>query len=240
MIGWVACLSQIERYTWIGYSGKSIKGSHLSFCSVVCIIPNMLMNGFSSKRKAINGDLDVFLASTSHLKTRLDFEQKLFLWSLITGRRELTMLFWSRGRNKICKYSAQYCLASMLTTPICSRCCLDCYISFQKTFSIWERKHAHPIRSRIRKFSSQESTQTLSDPSGHMSRCDCQRDSRIRGRHMDRIGSCCGSQRIRRPSGGARSPEQYLVNLECIWSFQSVIYPRSGLVTSIKMSVIGR
>ena len=32
-----------------------------------------------------------------------DISKELFLWSILTGKRELALLFWTRGRNKICK-----------------------------------------------------------------------------------------------------------------------------------------
>ena len=33
----------------------------------------------------------------------MDVDRELFFWSVITGRREFALLFWSRGKNKICK-----------------------------------------------------------------------------------------------------------------------------------------
>ena len=30
--------------------------------------------------------------------------KELFLWAILTDKRELTLLFWTRGRNKICKF----------------------------------------------------------------------------------------------------------------------------------------
>ncbi|CAF1487785.1 unnamed protein product, partial [Rotaria sordida] len=32
----------------------------------------------------------------------LDIDKELFLWSVITGKREFNLLFWSRGKNKVC------------------------------------------------------------------------------------------------------------------------------------------
>ncbi|CAF1659112.1 unnamed protein product, partial [Adineta steineri] len=32
----------------------------------------------------------------------IDINKELFLWSVLTGRQELALLFWTRGRNKIC------------------------------------------------------------------------------------------------------------------------------------------
>ena len=32
-----------------------------------------------------------------------DIDKELFLWSILTGKQELALVFWSRGRNKICK-----------------------------------------------------------------------------------------------------------------------------------------
>ncbi len=37
------------------------------------------------------------------MDNHLDVDKELFLWSVITGRREFNLLFWSRGKNKICK-----------------------------------------------------------------------------------------------------------------------------------------
>ncbi len=34
----------------------------------------------------------------------IDVEKEIFLWSIITGKQELALLFWSRGKNKVCKY----------------------------------------------------------------------------------------------------------------------------------------
>ncbi|CAF2970713.1 unnamed protein product [Rotaria sp. Silwood2] len=33
---------------------------------------------------------------------RLDVDKELFLWSVINNRREFALLFWSRGKNKVC------------------------------------------------------------------------------------------------------------------------------------------
>jgi hypothetical protein len=43
--------------------------------------------------------------STGHTGGLLDVDKELFLWSVITGKREFALLFWSRGKNKICKYN---------------------------------------------------------------------------------------------------------------------------------------
>ncbi|CAF0789998.1 unnamed protein product [Adineta ricciae] len=37
-----------------------------------------------------------------HTDSHMDVDKELFLWSVITGRREFNLLFWSRGKNKIC------------------------------------------------------------------------------------------------------------------------------------------
>jgi len=42
-------------------------------------------------------------ASTAYTGGIMDVDKELFLWSVITGRRDFAMLFWSRGKNKICK-----------------------------------------------------------------------------------------------------------------------------------------
>jgi hypothetical protein len=33
----------------------------------------------------------------------MDVDKELFLWSVLTGKQELALLFWARGKNKICK-----------------------------------------------------------------------------------------------------------------------------------------
>jgi hypothetical protein len=42
-------------------------------------------------------------ALTSHGDSLLDVDKELFVWSVITGRRDFNLLFWARGKNKICK-----------------------------------------------------------------------------------------------------------------------------------------
>ncbi|CAF1418808.1 unnamed protein product [Adineta ricciae] len=32
----------------------------------------------------------------------IDVEKELFLWAILTGKQELALLFWSRGKNKVC------------------------------------------------------------------------------------------------------------------------------------------
>jgi hypothetical protein len=41
-------------------------------------------------------------ASTGHSGVIIDVDKELFLWSVIAGRRDFALLFWSRGKNKIC------------------------------------------------------------------------------------------------------------------------------------------
>ena len=41
--------------------------------------------------------------STNNTDDRLDVDKELFVWSIITGRRDVNLLFWARGKNKICK-----------------------------------------------------------------------------------------------------------------------------------------
>jgi hypothetical protein len=43
-------------------------------------------------------------SATIYLHTNeMDVEKELFLWSVLTGKQELALLFWARGKNKICK-----------------------------------------------------------------------------------------------------------------------------------------
>jgi hypothetical protein len=35
--------------------------------------------------------------------SEIDVEKELFLWSILTGKQELALLFWARGKNKVCK-----------------------------------------------------------------------------------------------------------------------------------------
>ncbi|CAF0727257.1 unnamed protein product [Adineta ricciae] len=40
--------------------------------------------------------------STAYCNGHIDIDKELFLWSVIEGRRDFALLFWSRGKNKIC------------------------------------------------------------------------------------------------------------------------------------------
>ena len=33
----------------------------------------------------------------------IDVEKELFLWSILTGKQDLALIFWARGKNKVCK-----------------------------------------------------------------------------------------------------------------------------------------
>ena len=46
---------------------------------------------------------DLFLATIYFHSNSMDVEKELFLWSILTGKQELALLFWARGKNKICK-----------------------------------------------------------------------------------------------------------------------------------------
>ncbi|CAF1648386.1 unnamed protein product [Rotaria sp. Silwood1] len=39
---------------------------------------------------------------SSSIISEIDIDKELFLWSVVTGRQKLALLFWTRGRNKIC------------------------------------------------------------------------------------------------------------------------------------------
>ncbi|CAF3537706.1 unnamed protein product [Rotaria sp. Silwood1] len=45
-----------------------------------------------------SGRLSTATSSDCHM----DVDKELFLWSVITGRREFDLLFWTRGKNKVC------------------------------------------------------------------------------------------------------------------------------------------
>jgi len=34
----------------------------------------------------------------------MDVNKELFLWSVLTGKQAFALLFWARGKNKICEY----------------------------------------------------------------------------------------------------------------------------------------
>jgi hypothetical protein len=34
----------------------------------------------------------------------IDIEKELFFWSILTDKYELALLFWGKGKNKICEY----------------------------------------------------------------------------------------------------------------------------------------
>jgi hypothetical protein len=38
------------------------------------------------------------------MMSEMDVEKELFLWSILTDKQELALLFWARGKNKVCKY----------------------------------------------------------------------------------------------------------------------------------------
>ncbi|CAF0729712.1 unnamed protein product [Adineta ricciae] len=40
--------------------------------------------------------------SSPSMFSEIDVNKELFLWAVVTGRKELALLFWTRGRNKIC------------------------------------------------------------------------------------------------------------------------------------------
>ncbi|UJR07492.1 hypothetical protein I4U23_011781 [Adineta vaga] len=40
--------------------------------------------------------------SNGHEINTIDVEKELFLWSVLTGKQELALLFWARGKNKVC------------------------------------------------------------------------------------------------------------------------------------------
>ncbi len=50
-----------------------------------------------------------YLISYLYLETiclhsnEIDVEKELFLWSVLTGKQELALVFWARGKNKVCK-----------------------------------------------------------------------------------------------------------------------------------------
>jgi hypothetical protein len=59
--------------------------------------------------------------------SEIDVEKELFLWSILTGKQELALLFWARGKNKVCKYSK---LIKRFTIQFLnSRCCFNCNIT---------------------------------------------------------------------------------------------------------------
>ena len=47
--------------------------------------------------------IDAIFGSSNSLG--IDVEKELFLWSALTNKQELALLFWARGKNKVCKYS---------------------------------------------------------------------------------------------------------------------------------------
>ncbi|CAF4305170.1 unnamed protein product, partial [Rotaria sordida] len=43
-------------------------------------------------------------ATTCFHANQMDIDKELFFWSVLTSKHELALLFWARGKNKICKY----------------------------------------------------------------------------------------------------------------------------------------
>lgn len=63
-----------------------------------------------------------------HTGSLIDVDKELFLWSVITGRRDFALLFWSRGKNKICTYDdlilenkTSFCLGAALIATLIYR-----------------------------------------------------------------------------------------------------------------------
>ena len=63
-----------------------------------------------------------------HTGSLIDVDKELFLWSVITGRRDFALLFWSRGKNKICKSddsilenTMRFCLGAALIATLIYR-----------------------------------------------------------------------------------------------------------------------
>jgi hypothetical protein len=49
-------------------------------------------------------DIVLFIkGSQEYTDYHFDVDKELFIWSVITGRRNFNLLFWARGKNKICK-----------------------------------------------------------------------------------------------------------------------------------------
>jgi hypothetical protein len=59
----------------------------------------------------------------------MDIDKELFLWSVITGKRDFNLLFWSRGKNKICK-SHFFCIS--IKTYILSGAALIAALVYRK------------------------------------------------------------------------------------------------------------
>ncbi|CAF1501393.1 unnamed protein product, partial [Rotaria sordida] len=71
------------------------KDSELCSC---CTVP------WQHRNRDARPSKNVFKNSTSEAYSgyHLDVDKELFLWSVITGKREFNLLFWSRGKNKVC------------------------------------------------------------------------------------------------------------------------------------------
>ena len=57
----------------------------------------------SSKTHSINSGHFSLEGAASYTDNLLDVDKELFIWSVITGRRDFNLIFWARGKNKICK-----------------------------------------------------------------------------------------------------------------------------------------
>jgi hypothetical protein len=66
-----------------------------------------------------------------HTGVIIDVDKELFLWSVINRRRDFALLFWSRGKNKICKYDN---IDLSMVINVLIRCGIDCDIIVSKTW----------------------------------------------------------------------------------------------------------
>lgn len=66
--------------------------------------------------------------SAGSYNDHIDADKELFLWSVITGRRDFALLFWSRAKNKICKKRIVFQLEIVFKRKVFYRCSINCYI----------------------------------------------------------------------------------------------------------------
>ena len=57
----------------------------------------------ASKTHPLNTGHFFLEGTASYTENLMDVDKELFIWSVITGRRDFNLIFWTRGKNKICK-----------------------------------------------------------------------------------------------------------------------------------------
>ncbi|CAF3313652.1 unnamed protein product [Rotaria sp. Silwood2] len=82
---------------------QTMWGSSLIMCKLSQFFPYYTLHTSAMFLTLVELDRACLLRRlTTDTVTHINVEKELFLWSIIAGRRDLALLLWSRGKNKIC------------------------------------------------------------------------------------------------------------------------------------------